>query len=718
MRAFVIAAISVVAVGCGDDDGVRAPTAVVRFAAPAAGPIDFADVPFPSDAYLDSGGHIEIGALPSRRSDDPMFRDFRDMLAPRGAFCSTCNAFFRVDGELELASVPPSAVPGDAAGPSDPIVLVDTDSVPPRFVPLRVQWDAGARLLSVRPVRGVVLTRGHRHALGVTSALRATDGTPLGASATFARLRDGMPAAGDPAAIRLATTTDAALAALAGAGVERTRLVAAVAFRVWDPTRDLASARVAVHSAPMPTVVIDRVYPGPDGTLDDLLGVAAEARPGVDVPQMAGTAGTRALVHDTVATIVLGRLRAARVLTGAFPDVGTPRWDADGNVVAGPAEDVPFVLAVPRGADLARLPVLFVHHGFNASRTTTLVLAEAAGRAGVAVFGVDAFQHGARAPVSRDELYNMRGDFAGADGFAENDLTSVSPRVFGIAGPPPGRELFPGYALGAFLQFASDVMSSVRWLREGDVGPLRAADPALASLAFDPEHVFYLGISMGSVVGASVLAAEPDVKAYVLVVAPGSIVETLCEGGEFRGLTMSLLAPLLGVDGRFDEVARSCVMDPIVDLFEFALEPIDPLALAPAYLREPFAPGPRPDVLWLVAANDEVAAPTATESVLSAAGVEGMGAFELAPVAAATLPVTANFATPTGDVTALAMRLSPATHGMPEVLHSQSRYELPLLPPLRPRAMPIDVENPIVMIHAQVESLLRARLAGPHVTLP
>jgi len=451
-----------------------------------------------------------------------------------------------------------------------------------------------------------------------------------------------------------------------------------------------------------------------------LLGVAAEVRPGIDVPAAAGTGGTYALVHDTVATVVLGHLRAPRIVTGTGTDVGTPSWDADGNIVAGPLEDVPFVLAVPRGADLRRLPVLFVHHGFNASRTTALVLAEAAGRAGVAIFGIDAFLHGARALSSRDELYNMRGELPGADGFAETDLTSVTPRAFGITGPPMGRELFPGYPLGAFLQFAADVMSSVRFLREGDVSPLRAVDPSLATLAFDPEHVFYLGISLGSVIGATVLATEPDVKAFVLVVPPGSVVETLCESAEFRGLTSGLLAPLLRVDGRFDDVTRSCVMDPIIDLFRFATEPFDPLALAPAFLREPFAPGPRPDVLWLAAGNDEVAAPTATESVISAAGVPGIGGFELAPVPApaGSLPLTANFSTPSGDVTALAMRLTPGMHGMPEVLHQDSRYELPLVPPLRARATPVDVENPIVMIHAEVEQLLRSRLAGPHATLP
>ena len=55
------------------------------------------------------------------------------------------------------------------------------------------------------------------------------------------------------------------------------------------------------------------------------------------------------------------------------------------------------------------LPVLVVHHGFNASRATALALADTAGLAGYAVLGIDAYQHGARAPSARDELLAFTG---------------------------------------------------------------------------------------------------------------------------------------------------------------------------------------------------------------------------------------------------------------------------------------------------------------------
>jgi hypothetical protein len=292
----------------------------------------------------------------------------------------------------------------------------------------------------------------------------------------------------------------------------------------------------------------------------------------------------------------------------------------------------------------------------------------------------------------------------------------VSARTFGIAAVPSGMELFPAYPLGAFLQFAADVMSSVRFLRDGDLAPFGAAVPALAGLSFDRDHVAYLGISMGSVVGASVVAAEPDVHAAVLIVPPGSIVETLCEGVAFRDLTTRTLANLLRVQGTFDEVEHACVAEPIIDLLRWGLEPIDPLVLAPHDFDAPLFPGPRPDVVWITASNDEIASPPATESVLARAGVPGVGDFASVTLTPATLPVTANRTTPTGMVTAVALRITPASHGLPEVSDATGNYVIPIEPPYVRMPTPLQFENPIAETHARIGRFLVSALAG-HATV-
>lgn len=684
--------------------------AIARFA-PAGAPLDFADVPFPSDLYLDASGRLALGEVPSSRSDEPFFDDLRALLRARDGFSSTGAVHFGVDGLLDPASLPASAARGDVASTSDGVLLLDADPASGArgsLVPLRVFYDERRGLLTARPARGYTLGPGRRWVAALTTALRAADGTPLGPSAAFAGIRDGSD--------RSQPAIDEALTALEAAGVARADVAVATIFTTERPGADLVALRAALHATPAPTLVIDRVIPGPEGDLDDFFGVPAEDRPGVDVAAASGAADERAMQHTTVARVVLGRFTAPRFLSGAGTDVGTPRRDASGALEAGPAEDVPFVLAIPTGADLASLPVLVVHHGFNASRVTALVLADTAGRAGMAVLGIDAFQHGARALDPVDELHNLRGT-PGADGLSETSLAVVSARTFGIVGPPSGMELFPTYPEGAFLQFAADAMSAVRMLRESDPAPLRALDASLATLSFDGERIAYLGISMGSVIGASMLAAEPDLRALVLAVPPGSVTDTLCEGAGFRSLATSTLAGLLGIRGPFDEVSRSCAQDPIVDLFRWAMEPIDPLALAPHFFREPLVAGPRPDVLWLAANHDELAAPPATESMLAVAGAPGVGEFAFATIEPATLPAQANLATPAGPVTAVAVRCAPCSHGLPEVLGGTSGYQDPMDPPLLRRDADLSFENPIVLTHARITRFLEGVVAGERATV-
>jgi NAD(P)-dependent dehydrogenase (short-subunit alcohol dehydrogenase family) len=345
-----------------------------------------------------------------------------------------------------------------------------------------------------------------------------------------------------------------------------------------------------------------------------------------------------------------------------------------------------------------------MHHGFNASRTTGFAIADTAGRAGFAVLAIDAFQHGERAASATDQKHAMRGNLGGADGFAETTTFDVSARTFGLLGAPADLTLFPGYPLGAFEQFAADALSAIHLVRTGDPSALQAADPVLAGLAFDSARIAFVGNSMGAVVGTAVVNVEPDIDAAVLNVLPGSIMETLAESGEFRALMESVLLPQLGVSTDFDELERAMLFDPTVDLYRWVLEPVDPLALARTLTRERVA-GPPPHLLVQLAGHDEVAAPPASESVIAAAGIAGVGQFVFADVEPVELPLPAAGAEP-GAATIAAVRFEDAMHGMLEVASQASHYEDPLVPPLQPREAPTDLANPIVAVHAQLEAFL------------
>lgn len=633
------------------------PSAVARFDVGGA-PLAFDAAPFPADFRLASDGTVSLGELPTRRSAEPMFERLRALLSARRGFCATCNVYFPIDGMLDADSVPAQT----EGLPTDAIVLVDVDDDSPergRFFPLRIEWNEAGSRIALRPRPGIALHARRRYAAAITSDLRATDGAALAPDPGFAELRAAL------------------VEDLVAAGVDDDRIVAATVFTTEDVTGELRAVRAIEDAAAVPVVTIDRVFHA--GTeLDALLGVPSEDRPGIDVVPLAGTEGTRAIRHGTVALVVSGHITAPRVLTGSGIEVGELRRDADGALEAGPLEAVTFMLSIPAGADVTRLPIVVHHHGFNASRTTGFVLAETAARAGSALLAIDAYQHGDRAASAMDELHAMRGDgVTGADGFAETSVGDVTTRVFGITGVPAGQQLYPGYQLAAFVQFAADVLATVRFVREGDLAPLAAADASLAGLAFDEAAIDYTGNSMGSVVGCSVLAIEPSIRRAILNVPPGSIIENLSDSPEFRPLTLGSLLPLLGVDARgFDEVERHVLFDPVVDLFRWTLEPVDPLALAP-YLFTDRVVGGSPEVLFQPAALDEVAAPRATASFIAASGAEHVSVFD------------------------------PASHGMLEVLGGDSAWQPPYELPLVRRAEPISYDNPIDAVHLEIETFLQ-----------
>jgi dienelactone hydrolase len=684
-----------VGAGCADLDSGSdelSSASSIRFAPMETGPLRFAEVPFPSELYRDAKGRIAIGALPNPRSDHPLFAAIRDELARRSGFCASCNIVFGVDGELDPDTLPTSAEPGASASVGDAIALVDVDPSSPargEAIPLRVQYDAGAGLLAVRPARGHVLHGGRRYAAVVTDRVRGSDGLPLAAAPALAALRDGE--ARDEREDALAASLDA----LADLGLPRGRVVGLAAFTTDDPAADLRAIRSSIQDAVIGDIAVDGVWTGAE--LDELLGIPETPGPGVDRPPQAGTSGTAALAHETTALVVAGSFAAPRFADGTGTEVGALVRAADGRPTPSGPDRVPFVLIVPEGAAIDRLPVVISQHGFSASRTTGFALADTVGAEGFAVLAIDAYQHGQRAESAVDRVHAMRGDVDGPDGFPETEQLDIVSRVFGLTGVPSDLTLHPGFPLAAFAQFAADVMSTVRLVRSGDLTALREADPRLEGLAFDPDRIVYVGNSMGAVVGTAVAVVEPDVHAFVLNVMPGSIVETLAESAEFRPLIETVLLPILGVEADFDEVERAMLFDPSVDLVRWVLEPVDPLALAPGLVRTD-----GPDLLVQLAGHDEVAAPTASESVVAAAGIPGLGTFAFAAVDSTSAPVRANL----GGATIAAVRWDGAMHGMLEVSLQTSRWAEPLEPPLQQRAA-VEVDNPIAAVHEQIAAFFR-----------
>jgi len=223
----------------------------------------------------------------------------------------------------------------------------------------------------------------------------------------------------------------------------------------------------------------------------------------------------------------------------------------------------------------------------------------------------------------------------------------------------------------------------VRVVREGALSQALRDTGVAGFEGFDTQRVGFIGNSLGAVVGASVLVAEPDVRLAVQNVPPGSIVETLAESPAFRPLVDSVFLPTFGIEPTFfNEVDRHLLFDPIIDLSRWILEPVDPLALAPYLQLDPVRQGDPAEILFQVAALDEVAAQLATQSMLAATGATRVTHYD------------------------------PAAHGMLEVLNQSSLYEPPAAPPYVLRPAELAIANPLVQEHDEIEAFLAEQVGA------
>ncbi len=179
----------------------------------------------------------------------------------------------------------------------------------------------------------------------------------------------------------------------------------------------------------------------------------------------------------------------------------------------------------------------------------------------------------------------------------------------------------------------------------------------------------------------------------MLNVPPGNVVDNLVQSAEFRPLTETLFLPLLGFRGPFTEPERGLYFDPILDLYRAALASVDPLALAPHLLRDRVADGAAPTLLFQLGAFDEVAAPSASQAMVAAAGLPTNRPLTLARSGELV----------SGGATAT---FYDGGHGMLENRFQESRFEPPAIPPFHPRDMPLSIDNPITDIHAEIRALL------------
>ncbi len=255
--------------------------------------------------------------------------------------------------------------------------------------------------------------------------------------------------------------------------------------------------------------------------------------------------------------------------------------------------------------DAKKRPIAYFAHGLGGTKDGTWGTADRLKDLNPAVFGIDAPEHGSR--TSRPPSSGASAGFTAALDFFGVDQDSKS---FDI-----------GVARDNFRQMAIDQLELVRLvasLDTLDLLPLGAPDgvPDL-----DTSQMIYLGHSFGSVMGATIAAIAPEIRAATWNVGGAGLMALLRDSNTFKILvdTLRPIGTPTGTLARFFAATQAIV------------DPGDPLNYAPyvALAALPGVPGPRArDVLLQEVVGDTIV-PNSTSEMLARA----LGAAQLTPTA-------------------------------------------------------------------------------------
>jgi dienelactone hydrolase len=261
--------------------------------------------------------------------------------------------------------------------------------------------------------------------------------------------------------------------------------------------------------------------------------------------------------------------------------------DSDGSPLG--SYDLPMRVWLPDTGQ-APYPVVLCGHGLGGSKADCEELAQMVSDRGVAVVAVDAVEHGDH-PGRTDLGIPLIEDFM----------------IFAITLDPPG--ISAPRLRDNFRQSAWDKLQVVRAIEQGmDVDGDGKND-------IDPTHLSYVGVSLGAIMGPEPLALSPDFQGAALVVGGGRISSIIQDSASF-GVLVDVMRPPGVDDGEVDRFFP--VLQSVIDAG-------DPMVYGPHVDFQRFADQSEPDVLVMLAYQDQVVPNSSNEAFVRGLGVPGVG---------------------------------------------------------------------------------------------
>ena len=558
--ASLIAGVSALSLAsCGDGDAAGGVAAVCS---PFSN--DACMMPWPSMAYLDpdptsaTGFRVNIpaSATPANGdhiSVDPTPLDRWDGFSPSGPI------LVRFPGGVSATGLPGWANPDDSLAADAPIVLIDVNSGErkPFFAEVDMNvTDPTERTLIIRPL--VRLKEKTRYAVAIRNTVLSADGvTPLTPNPEFAKLLAGRTITHPRGAQTTAGFANMFIS-LEAAGVHRDELVLA-----WD----FVTASDEFLTSDMRTMTSAALTANGDGS-----GITFQPQ------ELTGTSS----LHQYIGTF-------------DSPNFLTANEDNDSVIVRAPVTGLPvltgthparFAAIVPQCVTTEPLPrptIVFGHGLFGSAQS----------------YLTDAF---VQSIAEQYCFIIVAGDFIG-----------LTERQLGLA-PLAANDLNKAYWVSEKLEqsVVDFITLEIATRTVFKDSPLFAVN---GTSVIDPDRTFYVGGSLGGIMGNTFMAYDPNIKRGVLAVLGGvwsmlferSAAWTLLQGAE---------------QGSYFNPADQQML---ISFFGMAMEPVDPITTSAHVVLNPFPGVPQKQILAWEAVDDALVNNNTTEMVVRQLGLNLVG---------------------------------------------------------------------------------------------
>jgi dienelactone hydrolase len=212
--------------------------------------------------------------------------------------------------------------------------------------------------------------------------------------------------------------------------------------------------------------------------------------------------------------------------TACFP---TPVKQSDETIPVLAA--VPNAAGCPSGQPATGWPVAIFQHGITGNRSQMLALAPALAKACIVTLGIDLPLHGLpppdpAKPATTDLLYNATG---GIERTFNLDASGNGPGAPGYSGAAPSGTHFINLSSvitsrDNLRQAAADLITLAKSV-PGTIFLTTAGAPT--GFAVDANRIYFVGHSLGGIVGGTLLGVNSDVKAATLAMPGGGIAKLL-----------------------------------------------------------------------------------------------------------------------------------------------------------------------------------------------